>query len=161
MSELSDLNFIVDRAKRLISKAVVSGTYTDTDMEYYVQDATGMIPLDYPSFSAYTVIIGSGISPSPSITDFTLLSLKTAILAHNAHVIEMIGDAVAIKAGSISLDTSKSLRAKGMEADRLEKQYKQMIDNLLINLSGSSSSGYRLDVYKTIKDEEEDSESLI
>jgi len=161
VSALTDLTDITDRITRFLSDTIVSGTYTETELRYFVQDATAAIPFDYSDFTDYTVIIASGITPSPAKADSYLLALKGAVLAYFGIAQEIIGDAVAIRSGSISLDTSKSLRAKSLEFDRLENNYNKIIDGLITNISGANTSGYRIGTYQSIEDEVEDNLALV
>jgi len=160
VSALTDLTDLTSRVTRLLSDTIVSGTYTENELRYFVQDATAAVPFDYPDFTTYTVDVTTGITPSPTKADGYLLSLKAAVLAYFGICQELIGDAVAIRSGSISLDTSRSLRAKSLEFDRLENSYNKIIDNLLTNISGADTSGYRVDIYQTLDNEVSDSESL-
>lgn len=155
----TNLNSIVARIKRFLSNTVVSGTYSDTELEYYAQDALAFIEQDYPSFDTYTITITSGISPTPTSTDSVLISLKAASLAYDAVVLESLGDAIMVKAGAIQLDTTRSLRYKGLAGNNLALQYQKMIDSLNIN-EINTSGGTRIDNYKMTDNDVEDDESL-
>jgi hypothetical protein len=155
------LNNIVSRIKRLLNTTVISGTYTDTDLEYYTQDAVSFVENDYDGFGDYEVIIASGIFPVPTDLDSVLLSLKGASLANISLIQGSIADAIMVKAGSITLDTTKALRQKGAEADRIEKMYQNIIDNLLMDVVGASSIGSRIDNYISYSNEEKHAESLL
>jgi len=160
MSDAS-LTAIVNRITRLISDTVVSGTFDTTELEYYAQDALPYIETDYPDFSTYTVVIGSGISPAPTRLHASLISLKGAYLALQAVMQESLADAILVRAGIISLDTTGALRQRGFELDRLEKQYQALVDKLAIDYGNTSgSSGHRVDVYIEIDSDtgNEDSE---
>ena len=152
----SDLIKIRDRIKRFLSETVVSGTYSDTELEYYAQDALPFIETDYSAFTTYVITIGTDVSPVPTNLHSVLISLKAASLAFNAVVLEGIADSIAVRAGSIALDTTKSLRSRGIEADRFDLLYKNMVDKLSIDLSGSSGSGYAINLYKEYDNEVSD-----
>jgi len=158
----SDLENIRERVKRLINQEVISGTHTNTDLEYYIQDANLMVDLDYPSFGSYAITIGSDISPSPSNTDAILLSLKAASLAYTAIAVASVADAIMVKAGSISLDTSRSLKGHSEIMNKFGGAYKDLIDRLFIDANAASTCGYRLDSYLEVESQEnsEDSDSL-
>jgi hypothetical protein len=144
-----DLTNILNSVKRLLSKSIVSGTYADSELVEIVNEANTCIGIDWEGFGSYT-ITASGIEPSVSGIDHILLALKTASLANLGLVQESVGDAILIRAGKITLDTSKSLRYKGIEADRLEKEYTRLITRLQITGntgSGNSTLGYRIDNY--------------
>ena len=162
MSDVA-LTSIVSRIKRFISDTVVSGTYTDSELELYAQDATLIIPIDYPDFTSYTVVVASGISPTPTNTHSILISLKAASMAYDATIQESISDAIMVKAGAIALDTSKSLSAKGLQGSKLQAQYEKMINSLIMDLSGANAIGYRIDNFITVESEQhdEDADSLI
>jgi hypothetical protein len=162
MTDLEYLDTLVGRVKRLISAAVVSGTYTDNDLTYYIQDANALIDMDYSEFGVYTVGVSTGITPQPTATDSMLLSLKAAELAYTAILHESIADAVMVRAGSITLDTSKSLNALTEAINNMRLAYRNTIDALIINGSaGALTGGYRLDNYKERDTDTEVSDSLI
>lgn len=159
---MSNLDTLVNRVKRVISPTVVSGTFTDTDIQYYIQDANELIGFDYSNFGTYVVTISDSIVPSPTATDSNLLTLKASELAYSAMIHESIADAVMVRAGSITLDTSKSLGAFTEALKNMRAQYKDTIDNLIINGdSATSAGGYRLDNYKEKTTDETVSDSLL
>lgn len=142
------ISTIRNRVKRLLSSRVASGV-SDNDIDFYVQDAVGMIELDYPAFTNYVVIAGTSIAPEPDHVDSVLIATKGASLVVNSLNQRAIGDAVLIRTGGITLDTSKSLRARGIEANRFERMYDGLLQSLIINGKGSSTTtyGYRIDNY--------------
>lgn len=147
MSELSALNSAVAKIKRFVNKTVVSGTFTDTELEYYLQDANSIVDLDLPDYGTYTITVGSGIKPEPTDADLTLLSMQAAILVYTSIMQESVADAVMVKAGSIALDTSKSLKGLSEALNSLKARYSSTVDNILINGSATSTAGYRTDLY--------------
>lgn len=163
MSELSALNSAVAKIKRFVFKSVISGTYTDTELEYFVQDANDIVNMDLPDYGTYTVTVGSGIKPEPNNTDLTLLSMQAAILVYTSILQESVADAVMVKAGSIALDTSKSLKGASDALNSLKSRYTSMVDGILINGTSDSTFGYRTDVYIEVQSDSgnENSESLI
>jgi hypothetical protein len=142
---------IRDATKRIVNANVLSDAgLTDTELLYYIDDALGYIPADYPEFTVFTInLITSGISPEPDVADKALMSIKAAQLVMFDLGMEIIGDAVMIKAGSITLDTSKSLRAHGLQLDKLIDMYKELTTNLNINGKSTESAilGTRVDNY--------------
>lgn len=158
----SALTSITKRMRRLLNETVVSGTFSQTDLEYYAQDALSFIPSDYTGFGSYTIVVGSGISSTPTDLDSVLISLKASAIAFNSIIIEGIADAIMVKAGSITLDTTKSLRSRGIQGNKFDSMYSNLVDSLLINGSDAvSNAGFRLDNYKKYNNETSDSESLI
>ncbi len=142
---------IRDATKRIVNANVLSDAgLTDTELLYYLDDSLGYIPTDYPGFTVFTInLITSGITPEPDVADKALMSIKAAQLVMFDLGMEIIGDAVMIKAGSITLDTSKSLRAHGLQLDRLLNMYKELATNLNINGKSTESVtlGTRVDNY--------------
>jgi hypothetical protein len=142
---------IRDATKRIVNANVLSDAgLTDTELLYYLDDSLGYIQMDYPDFTVFTInLITSGITPEPDVIDKALMSIKAAQLISFDLGAERIGDAVMIRAGSITLDTSKSLRAHGIEFDRLDKMYDDLVQNL--NMNGKSTEtnvlGSRVDNY--------------
>ena len=159
MSDVA-LNNIVARMKRFISDTVVSGTYNDSELEFYAQDATVMIPIDYPDFSTYVITVGTGIAPTPTTFDGFLISLKAASLAFNTTIIESIADAIMVKAGAITLDTSKSLDAKAEQGNKLEMVYNKIIENKIMDIAGANAIGARCDIYLEIEDDQNNADSM-
>ena len=161
---------IADRVKRIVKWSSISGTFTELDLAFYIEDAYGVVQLDYPDLDTYTFTIGStisgsSISPAPDIVDKVLLATRAAFEVLFSYGVEIIGDAVLLRAGSIMLDTSKAIKGQGINLDTLNKDYKRLIDNLNINGKSSSSSdiGVRIDNFITRQGDigNKDSESLI
>jgi len=161
---------IVESVKRVVKWSTISGSFTEVDLLYYIEDAYARVQVDYPSITSYTFSIGatpaaSTITPAPDIVDKVLLSTRAGFNVLHAYGVELIGDAVMIRAGSISLDTSKALRSHGVHLDRLAKDYDDLIDNLNINgkTSDTDSAGTRVDNYISTYSQigNKDSESLI
>jgi len=162
---MSDANLIAitNRITRLISDTVVSGTFDSNELEYYAQDALPYIETDYPDFTSYTVVVGSGIAPAPTRRDASLISLKAAYLALQAVLQESLADAILVRAGIISLDTSKSLKDRTESVKMLNKQYQDLVDKLAIDYGNTSgSAGARIDVSIEVDSDtgNEDSDSL-
>lgn len=162
---ISDL---VSTTKRVAKWGVISGSFTESDLMYYIEDAYGEVQLAYPDLTVYTFTIestvsGSSVSPELDIVDKVLIGTKAGLNVWYAYGQELIGDSIMIRAGSISLDTSRSLRAHGINLDFLEKQYKDMVQNLNIHgkTSDSLTKGIRLDSYISYKGESGASDSLI
>ena len=153
------LTNVVARIKRFISDTVVSGTYTDSELEFYAQDASIIIPVDYPDFTTYTVTVTSGINPTPTNFDNFLISLKAASLCFNATIQESIADAIMVRAGAISLDTSKSLDAKSKQGRNLEDFYNKIVENKIMDIGGANSIGFRLNAYLEIANDENNADS--
>jgi hypothetical protein len=130
-------------------------------LEYYAQDAIILIGYDYANFGSYIITPTIGFDTVPSELDSMLISLKGAALANLALVQESIADAIMVRAGSISLDTTKALGAKGREANRLEAIYDKIINNLLLDVTGASNVGYRVDNYISYINEQINSKSLL
>jgi hypothetical protein len=142
---------IRDATKRIVNASVLSDAgLTDTEILYYIDDSLGYIPADYPDFTVFTIdLVASGITPEPDVADKALMSIKAAELIMFDLGMEVIGDAVMIKAGSITLDTSKSLKAHGIQMDRLQDMYEKLTTNLNINGKSTESAvlGTRIDSY--------------
>jgi hypothetical protein len=121
-----------------------------------------MVDVDYPSFGTYTITVGSNFSPAPTDTDALLLSLKAASLAYTAIAVESIADAIMVKAGSISLDTSRSLKGHSEVMNKFNDAYKDLVDRLFIDANAASTSGFRLDTNLEVKSQEntEDGDSV-
>jgi len=159
---------IVESVKRIVKWSVISGSFTDADICYYVEDAYAQVQVDYTDMTAYTITIvtdssDSIISPAPDVIDKMLLALKASFYIADAYYLETIGDAILIRAGSISLDTSKSLEAHGINLNYLKKQYDDLVMSLNINgkSSDSTSIGNRVDNYVTTTTDITTNDSLI
>ena len=159
------LTTIVSRVERMVTSGVAAN-FTDTELQLFCEDAISEIELDYQDFANYVITTGDpgSISPTPDKIDALLISLRAVCNMVNALNQEAVGDAILIRTGGITLDTSRALRARGIEADRYEKWYRRLITNLLKDGKSSSTSsiGHRIDNYISVESEmcREDSESL-
>ena len=156
---------IVSRVQRMLHPAVASG-FAVSEIHGYCQDAVYDIELQYQDFANYTITTGSpgSISPTPDGVDALLIAVKAASNMVTALNQEAVGDAILIRTGGITLDTSRALRARGIEADRYEKWYQRLVTSLLKDGKSTSTSsiGHRIDNYIETDSQvgREDSESL-
>ncbi len=161
---------IVESVKRTAKWSVISGSFVETDILNYIEDSSAYISVDYPDFTVFTfgisgTILASTITPDPDIIDKVLLAVKASELIVEAWGLEQIGDAVMIKTGAIVLDTTKSLRAHGINLDHLNNEYMKLTDNLNRNgkSTDTSSMGVRIDNFISKRSDigNKDPESLI
>lgn len=161
---------VVESVKRMTKWSVISGSFSEVDLMHYIQDGYVSVQVDYPDIVAYTFTISgtaaeSSIAPAPDIVDKVLLATKGTILTLLAYGNEVAGDAILIRAGSISVDTSKSLAGFGFNLDRIENDYKDLVTNLRISgkTSDTTTKGIRVDNYIQRQGDigNKDSESLI
>ena len=156
---------IVSRVERMLHPAVASG-FSTGEIQNYIQDGVYEIELDYQDFANYTITAGSpgSISPTPDGVDALLIAVKAASNMVNALNQEAVGDAILIRTGGITLDTSRALRARGIEANRYENWYKKLVTSLLKDgkTTSTASIGHRIDNYIETSSQagREDSESL-
>lgn len=119
----------------------------ENEVGLYLDDAAGDILIMYPDFTEFTVS-GNNISPVPDKIDERLLVWGAACLILMNDEAQNSGDAIFIKAGPISLDTSKSLRGFSETTKRMCSTFHNMIDNITINgKSGVGLGGSRIDNY--------------
>ncbi len=153
---MADITYsdIVESTKRVLNWSVISGTFTEVDLLHYISDSYANIQVNYPDITSYTFDIqatpaASTISPAPDLVDKVLLATKAAFKTLFAYGVELTGDAILIRAGSISVDTSKALGGHGINLDVLAKEYDDLIMDLRINGKSSDSvtRGVRIDAY--------------
>ncbi len=147
---------IVESTKRVLNWSVISGSFTEIDILHYIEDGFANVQVNYPDVETYTFDIGatpalSTISPAPDLVDKVLLATKAAFKTLFAYGVELTGDAILIRAGSISVDTSKALGGHGVNLDVLAKEYDDLIMDLRIHgkTSDSLTRGVRIDNYIT------------
>lgn len=156
---------IVSRVERMLHPAVASG-FAQVEIQGYCADAVPEIELSYQDFANYVITTGSpgSISPTPDGIDALLIAVKAASNMVTALNQEAVGDAILIRTGGITLDTSRALRARGIEANRYSDWYKRLVTNLLKDGKSTSTTsiGHRIDSYieTTSQLGREDSESL-
>lgn len=155
---------IVEQVRRITNK---SSTSTDSDfmseadISVYLDDAARDIRILYPDFDEF-VVTGTNISPVPDRIDERVLALGAACLILLDEDVRSSGDAILIKAGSITLDTSKSVRGLSDSAQRICNTFHNMIDTLNVDgKAGVGFSGTRVDNYKRVDSDTKDSGSLI
>lgn len=161
---LNDLLVINRQVRHLVQDPLVSGTAVRSDVELweYAKDVLPDIETSFPSFTVFT-ISGSSITPTPDNIDLRLIALKTAQLITQEDWREAVGDSIAIKTGSISLDTTKGPRFFKDIHDSIKNEYDSMVSDLNINGKSSSTTsiGTRVDNYKTRTTDTKAGDSLL
>ena len=134
--------------RRITGKSAVTSAdnfLSETDASLYISDASGDVLIKYPGFTDFTVT-GTDITPTPDSIDERLLSWGAACLLLIDEEVTASGDAIAIKAGPISLDTSKSVKGLSTSTERICSMLDSYIENLIINgKAGVSIGGKRID----------------
>lgn len=145
---MANVDDMVLQVRRIINDPIDVSDNEDTDIIEFLKDATYEVRIDIPTFKTF-VISGSSITPEPDNIEATFLSYKASCLILRSDAIESAGDAILIRAGKISLDTSKSTKGIAQIANTVCETYNTMVDSFLINgVSGVSvSGGTRIDNY--------------
>jgi len=159
-----DLYNIARQVRRLVKDPLISGTGVRSDIEIvqYVNDGLTEIEQDFSEFPVFS-ISGTLISPVPDSIDKRLMALKTAELITYEDWRESAGDAILIKTGSISLDTSKGTRFFKDVYEGIRDRYDKMTTNLNMNgkSTGTGGVGSRIDNYIVDKNSTKSGESLL
>jgi len=135
---------------------------SESEIGLYLDDAAGDIRLLYPDFDEFSVS-GVTMTPAPDQIDERLLVWGASCLILMDDDAQSSGDAIFIKAGPISLDTSKSLRGFSATTNRMCTTFKNMIDSVVINGKGTdltNIAGSRVDNYIEDLNSEKDPDAL-